>query len=200
MSELEISRADHNSAAQARPVERRPFQFGLRAMFVGTALVSVLFAIMGVVGPVGSTFLVWFLLLVAAHVSGAVWGTRKALRRIENDEHDRAAPGWGSTEVATISGLSADGARLPGSCRGTRLRESTRLGWPMIVTTTIGVVGGGSLGATLLWLSLGGADYTGVVLGSLSSAVVGGFLGFLTSSFFAVALNAWREAAGSDVG
>lgn len=169
-------------------------------MFVGTALVSVLFAIMGVVGPVWSTFLVWFLLLVAAHVSGAVWGTRKALRRIENDEHDRRAPGWPSSDAATVAGVSADGARLPGSCRGTRLRESTRLGWPMIVTTAIGIVGGGALGATLLWLSLGGAGYTGVVLGSLSSAVVGGFLGFLTSSFFAVALNAWREAVRNDAG
>lgn len=173
--------------------ERVPFQFGLRAMFAGVALLSVLFTIMGIVGPVWSTFLVWFLLLAAAHVSGNVWGTRKTLRRIDHvSRHlDLCGPPCAETEAVD---RPAACARLSGSNRGTRLRESTRLGWPMIVTTAIGTMVGGALGATLLGLSLGASSYTGVVLGSLSSAVVGGFLGFLASSFLAVALNAWQEA------
>ena len=191
MRELETTQLDSESSAGGTPAERAPFQFGLRAMFVGVALLSVLFAIMGIVGPVWSTFIVWFLLLLAAHVSGNVWGTRKTLRRID-DTSDGGLKGPPS-DAAAVTDMPAVCA-LPGLHRGTRLRESTRLGWPMIVSTAIGIVGGGALGATLLWLSRGGADYTGVVLGSLSSAVVGGFLGFLASSFLAVGLNAWQEA------
>lgn len=198
MRELENTQSDSDRSAGGKSPERRPFQFGLRAMFVGVGLLSVLFAIMGVVGPMGSTFIIWFLLLVAGHVSGNVSGTRKNGRRNENHAHE-VGPMRPASEPS-IADASAACARLPGLDRGTRLRESTRLGWPMIVTTAVGTMLGGALGATLLLLSLGGKDYTGVVLGSLSSAVVGGFLGFLASSFLAVALNAWQEAARGDIG
>ena len=58
----------------------KPFQFGLRTLFVGIALLGVLLAIMVHLEPIWSLALVWSLLLVAAHVAGNVWGTRSSAR------------------------------------------------------------------------------------------------------------------------
>src|SRR5690348_14094405 len=51
-----------------------PWQIGLRTLFVLMALISVLLMIMGMVGLVWSIVLLWFLLLVSAHVVGNSWG------------------------------------------------------------------------------------------------------------------------------
>jgi hypothetical protein len=65
----------------------------------------------------------------------------------------------------------------------------------MLLATTIGAILGGTLGSVaLVLLSLDQAGYTGVIVGTISAAAVGGFLGFLTSSFAEIALRAWREA------
>lgn len=164
----------------------RPFQFGLRTMFAGVAMLSALFALMGAVGMVWSVILVWFLLLVVAHVTANAWGTRAGRRGVRSQPDD---PRGESTAPADPPRqLTFEGAA--------RLRETRRPGWPMFVVTAAGALSGGALASTaLMLLSLERAGYAGVVVGAVSAAAVGGFLGFLASSFLDVAGHAWREAA-----
>ncbi len=165
-----------------------PFQFRLRTMFWLIVAASGLFAVMQFIGAVWSAILVWFLVLVLAHVTANFWATR-------------IAPG------ATQQGLTEQGPERCGSQHdqheraasaavgAVRLSESTRPGWPMFVVTGAGVLVGGTLGGvSLALLSLDQAGYTGVIVGTVSAAIVGGFLGFLTSTFAQIALRAWNEA------
>lgn len=161
-----------------------PFQFRLRTMLVVVAAASGLLALMQIIGAVWSSILVWFLLLVAVHVTANVWGTRVAPRASR-------APG----EAAVPAFPLQDERRPSPVSGGVRLRESCRPGWPMLVATGIGTLVGGGLGSVaLVLLSLESAGYCGVILGSFSAAAVGGFLGFLASSFAEVAFRAWKEA------
>ena len=160
------------------------FQFRLRTMLGLVAALCGLFAIMQFIGAVWSAILVWFLLLVIAHVTANFWGTRVA-PRVGHQHLDESEP---EARVALP-------ARPTGAPAAVRLSESLRPGWPMLVATTVGAVVGGTLGSVaLVLLSLDRAGYAGVVVGSVSAAAVGGFLGFLTSSFAEIALRAWKEA------
>ena len=153
-------------------------------MFGGVAALSALFAVMGAVGMVWSVILVWFLLLVVAHVTANAWGTRAGRRAVPplRDEPTEPAP------PVEHCGIVSAGAAA-------RLRETKRPGWPMIVVTALGALVGGSLAlAALVVLSLERSGYAGVVVGTVSAAAVGGFLGFLASSFAEVARHAWQEA------
>jgi hypothetical protein len=66
----------------------------------------------------------------------------------------------------------------------------------MFIASTAGAILAGS-GATLVLsrLQLDEAGYSGVVVGGLSAAVIGGLIGFLASSFLAVFLAAWGQAS-----
>ena len=164
----------------------RPFQFGLRSMFAGVAVLSVLFAVMGALGMVWSVILVWFLLLVVAHVTANAWGTRAGRRGARSQPVD--VPDERLVPLRHPGHLTFEGAA--------RLRETKRPGWPMFVVTAAGALSGGALASTaLMLLSLERAGYAGVVVGAISAAAVGGFLGFLASSFLDVAGHAWQEAA-----
>ncbi|HEX7450066.1 MAG TPA: hypothetical protein VF306_21075 [Pirellulales bacterium] len=177
--------SNQHAAAQEPGGQPHPFQFGLRTLFAAVALLSVLFAVMDAVGMVWSVVLVWFLLLAVAHVTANAWGTNTG-RRLVPMSADDAEPSQSSLEPHRIVSLG-DAARL---------RQTTRLGWPLIVLTAIGACAGGGLAsAALMWLSASRVGYAGVVVGTLSAATVGGFLAFLASSFIEVAGRAWHEAA-----
>src|SRR5487761_1044477 len=161
-----------------------PFQFRLRTMLGVVAALSGLLAAMQFVGAVWSAILIWFLLLVIAHIMANFWGTR-------------VAPGAGRPSVSEQQpGGRASCDRPAATASGSvRLSESLRPGWPMLVVTAAGVILGGSLGGVALFiLSLDRAGYAGVVVGTISAAAVGGFLGFLTSSCAEISLRAWNEA------
>jgi hypothetical protein len=164
---------------------RRPFQFGLRALLLAMACLSVLFTVMSLVGPMWSTILVWFLVLAAAHVVGNCWGSRS----------------WGADESTlgeeaespVSERLAARGPLLEMSA--TQLRETTKLGWMMPLAASGSAVLGGAIGVGfLLWLGFEQVGYAGIVVGGCSAAVVGGLAGFLASSFVSVARGAWQEA------
>ena len=168
----------------AEPSAGIPFQFRLRSMLMLVAALSGLLAIMQLIGAVWSAILVWFLLLVLAHVTANFWGTHvapSAGRRPSDGEPD---------------GLIATGPSHSASVIGAvRLSESLRPGWPMFAITATGAVVGGTLGSIALFLlNFDQAGYAGVAVGSISAAIVGGFLGFLTSSFVSIGLRAWKEA------
>ncbi|HET6882307.1 MAG TPA: hypothetical protein VFI31_19235 [Pirellulales bacterium] len=170
------------SPAAMSPVQFGPVQFGLRTLFLLVAALCGLFAVMHFIGFVWSTILVWVLLLIIAHVTANFWGTRVAPRACKHPADETEAPGKVGPRVSVARGA-------------VRLSESLRPGWPMFVATSLGAITGGSLGGTALaLLSLDRAGYAGVVVGTVSAAAVGGFLGFLTSSFAEIALRAWKEA------
>ena len=165
------------------PTVRRPFQFGLRAMFLAMACLSALFATISVVGPMWSTILVWFLVLAAAHVVGNRWGSQ----------------GWtigAADEEAELDGRPLAAATIPpAETPATRLREATKLGRLMPLAASGGATAGGSIGvAFLVWLGFEQVGYAGIAVGGASAAVVGALLGFLASSFVSVARGAWQEA------
>lgn len=167
------------------PAARRPLQFGLRGMFLAMACLSALFATMGIVGPMWSTVLVWFLVLALAHVVANRWGS-------QGWDFDNSPPAIsGPADLAPPLAAPAPPADAP----TTQLGEAGKLGWTMSIAT----VGGGLLGAAagtgfLVCLGIDRVGYAGVTVGGASAAVVGGFLGFLASSFVSVARGAWQEA------
>ena len=165
-----------------------PFQFRLRTMLWLVVAASGLFAVMQAVmqffGAVWLAILLWFLVLVVAHVTANFWGTRIAPGASQQNL-DEEGPNNRLSQLG--HGHAAVGA--------VRLSESTRPGWPMFVFTAVGALMGGVLGgASLSLLSFERAGYTGVIVGTVSAAIVGGFLGFLTSTFAEIALRAWNEA------
>jgi hypothetical protein len=169
----------------AEPSAGAPFQFRLRSMLMLVAAVSGLLAIMQLIGAVWSAILVWFLLLVLAHVTANFWGT-----------HVAPAAGRRPSDGGQPDSLITDGPLRSAPIIGAvRLSESLRPGWPMFVATATGAVVGGTLGSVaLVVLNFDQAGYAGVAVGSVSAAIVGGFLGFLTSSFVSIGLRAWKEA------
>ncbi|HEX5445169.1 MAG TPA: hypothetical protein VFW87_15125 [Pirellulales bacterium] len=178
------------ASADDLPGLPRPFQYRLRTMFAAVAILSMLFAVMDAVGMVWSVVLVWFLLLAVAHVTANAWGSKTSERAVaaRTDDTQQTPPSLESPRVVPWGDVPwGDAARL---------RQTTRLGWPMIVLTVAGALAGGALASTaLMLLSHPRVGYAGVVVGTLSAATVSGFLAFLTSSFVEVAGRAWQEAA-----
>ncbi|HEV3340272.1 MAG TPA: hypothetical protein VG125_07940 [Pirellulales bacterium] len=165
-----------------------PFQFRLRTILLVMVAASFLFAGMQVIGPAWSAVLTWFLVLALVHVIANFWGTRVApgatQQGLDDEGPDSHAPQHDRRERAASAAVGA-----------VRLSENARPGWPMFVVTAAGALVGGTLGGvSLVLLCLDQAGYAGVLVGTVSAAIVGGFLGFLTSTFAQIALRAWNEA------
>jgi len=171
--------------SSSQPIERplapwRPLQFSLRALLLAIAGLAALLALVNVVGA-GWTLLVAFVvLLVAAHVAGNSLGT--ALRDRASDEHPLPPFDAPAGPVPRIGPQQlAERARL---CRLT-----------VGLFTAIGAGLGAWLGAAALAeLHLRGLTDGGLAVGTFSAAVIGGFGGFLCSSFVLIVRRAWREA------
>lgn len=155
------------------------FQFRLRTLLVLVAAAAVLSAVMAHVGPLWSTLLVFCGLLIVAHVAGNACGTHNT----------ESAPPRKSPLMTT--------ARLGLRLRTTLLRERHGPGWLVGLGIAVGALVGGLVGTTVLWFVYWGPFGAGPVgVGGVSSAVVGGFLGFLVASFVEIGGRAWRQASG----
>ncbi len=178
--------ADLSQPDSIRPVHlpRWP-QFGMRSLFAFVTVCCVLFALAGVMGQLWALAVAWLILMTAVHVAGNVWGNR--LRSAHGADRDLEASinaPWRNSRPAAIPCASAN-----------RLRERAALGWTRVVVSTLLALLGGGLGAGLLWVvGWGRMNYGSLLVGGVSAAVLGGFLGFLASSFLEVALRAWSEA------
>jgi Mg/Co/Ni transporter MgtE len=160
----------------------KPFQFGMRALFVSIALLGAVLAIMVHLAPIWSMAFGWMLLLVLAHVAGNVWGTRS-----------RAQMPPASAPDAQSSTVAREVLEFVPS---TRLRDSSRLTRSMLVTALIGSTLGAILGtSTIIYLYHDRVSYLGTSIASISGAMLGALLGFLASSFLGIAGRAFREAA-----
>jgi MFS family permease len=171
--------------AQHRPIEAP--RFSLRTLLLVVTLLSILFAVMSALDQIYSVILVWALLLVAAHVAANAWGTRQ--RRL--DEAAGPADGAAAHLVQRTGAATIHAALAP----ATRLGERMRIDRYMIAVTCLGACAGGIAGGMILerqyWQT---ASLAAIVFGACSSAVLGGFFGFLVSSFLRVALKALHEA------
>ena len=170
---------------ESRGAGEQPWQFRVRTTLIVLVVASVLFTILRMVGILWSVIVVWILLLVAAHVIANAWGTRQRSRRASR----RAV-----TDIAA-SQRSIDAEFKEQLAPATRLCKNTNSGWLTLACTVVGIVIGGSSGtlalASLYYYKI---DNRAVALGGVSAAVIGGFAGFLLSTFTRIAAHAWHEA------
>ena len=179
--------AEADVPASATSVEHeRPFQFSVRTLLIAVTVLSFLLAIMRW-HPTFGTILAWTVLLVAAHMMATAWGTRH--RRL----HPDAQPG-ANDDSRPVSASSESIAFAP----PTPLHWRTRLGWLTGGCVIVGAITGGVLGTAVLvyayWPML---SWPALGLGVCSACILGGFLGFIASTFLGISLRAWRAAIAS---
>ena len=141
-------------------------------------LIAVACAAIGWLGLAGWMAVAVLLASVAMHVAGNAIGTR--LR--EATDRDLAA---------RRSGIETRTPVLPAAM--THLERRSALGMLVPVSAGIGAACGGTAG-TLSLLILTPSSAVGAALGGLSSAVIGGLLGFLGASFVEIVRTSLREA------
>jgi hypothetical protein len=167
-----------------------PLQFGTRTLLAGVAALAVLLVVLQQVGTIWAVVIVWFLILVAAHVAGNVRGSLHA------SEPPAEHPGSAASEDAPARpGIDSPIRFAP----ATRLRMSRSFGRVLVAVTAVCAAFGLVFGTVALALATR-AGLGGIVLGALSAAVLGGFLGFTSGSFVMVATRAFREATGEPQG
>jgi amino acid transporter len=169
-----------DSPCSPRP-RRRP-QFTLRALMLGVAVVAGLLGLITTVSPLWSVIVVWFVILVVGHVLGNWLGTTINRQR-RAEEQDSERPSHPAVHFAPTS----------------RLRHHVVLGWTMFISAAASALVGCCLGVLYLTRYSEFADRltpSGLLVGALSSTVIGGLFGFLTSSFLTVTACALHEACG----
>lgn len=164
----------------------RPPQFRLSTILWWVAGLCVIFALMPRIGPYGSFVLILGTAAVALHVIGNALGTQ--LR--EN----------GDTLLDEAGRPLPRRRRIPPEQRHfaptTTLGAKGSLGFTLLVLTSAGAIVGAIGGGAALALLMGpGASIPSLAVAILSSGVLGGFLGFLTSSFTQVLFGAIRHAS-----
>lgn len=157
-------------------------RFRLRTLFLLMAGMSVLFMVMQKVGVAGSVLIIWALLLTAAHVVANAWGERRRSQQ---------------SHAASVQSMAPHGPVPPDAhAKATRLGDQAGISKLMLAFSAIGATCGGVLGASVLgsrYWHQGGVFP--VVLGAISAAIIGGFFGFMVSSFVQVTARAFSEAA-----
>lgn len=161
---------------------RRARQFSIRTLLLSVAAIGVLMAIGKLIGAEWMSLALWIMLLVVAHVAGAIIGHRR--RAADAADLDPPDP----THVLR-------GAPLPllNSARPHELVQTQPLARWVRHCTIGGAVLGALGGLAGMWF-LGAASVNGLALGTISAAVLGAFFAFLASSFLAIAANAFDEA------
>ncbi len=117
------------------PATQRVPQFRLRTLFLLIAVLAVLFAVMGTIGPIASAALLLFLCMVGLHVAGNALGTT-----LRDDSSARFR--WqNATAIESESKPAANRSTMTAP----RLSEHTPLGWIRYAIFFIGaLVGGGA--------------------------------------------------------
>lgn len=169
-----------------QPGLRRP-QFSLRALLLFVGMFCVLLALAKLIGGYATLVLVLFLLTVIAHVAGNAIGMqlRQHDGRHATNEHERAAMGV----------IEPDQLGEHHFAPATQLSRTQRLGWIVFGCVIFGVCFGGVVGAWLLhWAIAEKSTWANMSVGVIAFGVLGGFFGFLISSFVKVLFDANSEA------
>ena len=178
-------------ATKFRP-EPPLFRFGLRQLFWFVTALSALLAVLASFGGVPALVVALAALVVTAHVSSTALGTR--LRAHADEVRD-----W---ETQQIQLRTAAEKRSPAKPRPTDLpprsplhesRASHRGLRPLVI---LGSGFGALAGGILLAMTIGEqTSPAGLVVGSLSTAVLAGWAAFLGGNFYGIARHVWHEAA-----
>lgn len=158
-------------------------QYNLRTLFAAVALLAAVFASGRYGGGAGLMAAATVAALIAAHVVGNALGTR--LR-------DEVSPQF-NPKPATPQ--HSDGIRsVPATLGERRLRERTPLGRIIHITSGGAALVGAVLGglALAIWTD---ATPVGWLVGTVSSAVMGAFFGFMLASFLEMTIRAWWQAS-----
>jgi hypothetical protein len=161
------------------PREPRP-QFSLRALFALVAVVAGICGLITAVSPLWAAIIGWFLILVVGHVLGNWWGTRVGRGPTPPEQAAERPSHAGPPVFAPTS----------------RLWHHVILGRAMFVSAGLSSVVGCVLGTWFVLNRPQQPSWTGLFIGALSAAVLGGLFGFLVSSFLSVGLCALHEACG----
>ncbi len=161
-----------------------PPRFTLRELLLAMTALSGLFGLMAAVGLWWSMAILLFLSLVLAHVLANSLGTRLRDRASRCVLAEKMA----SREAAAPVQLQVAAPQ--------RLTQRVRLHWITLVMAIGAAVVGATLGGAGLSSLYPDAGLAAIGVGVVSSAVLGAFAGFATSSFLSVAQQALREALG----
>ena len=180
----------HRPRGPANP-ESPLFHFGLRQLFWFIAVLSVLLAGIVSTGGVSAAVLLLAALVVAGHLFATALGSR--LRT----DADKSLDWQPDRTLRDTRGSFRLGDRNPaGLARRSpwHCRRSTDLPWlPGMILA--GALLGGTAGAVLLTLTIGHrTSAAGLVVGSLSAAVLGGWFTFLGGSFYGIVRHGLRDA------
>ena len=170
-----------STVSASGPAPRR-FQYGLKGLFVLTAVAAGTAALASAVSTVTMVAIVWFALLVLAHVAGNAWGTRQRLIARTPSELDEGPP-----RVAPRVDQVAQA----------RLGRHAKFGRSMVFTVTAAAVAGLAAGALFVVGGVPHWNIYGLLVASISAAVLGGVLGFLLSGCVRVLAQAVLEASGA---
>ena len=162
----------------------KPPRFSLASLFVGVAMLGVLFAVANYFGSYATLLLILFALTITAHVAGNAIGTQLRENGNRRPLASHEAPQQKRRPVA-----STDFA--PPS----QLHHRSALGTPILITTSMGSVAGAVLGGYGLTTFMEHPTLQAILLGVVASAVLGGIWTFAASSFLQVASSALRQAA-----
>lgn len=169
-----------NSAKESRPPLRPP-QFGLRALLLLVTACGVLCALAQWLSPIAIAAIVFLIVSIAAHVAGNAIGTR--LRQ--------SSPARGASEDSK-GPIAAD---QPRPMRPSRLTQRRQLGWPILVATCAGAIGGCVAGSVWTFLAQSAAvSALSVGVGIVAFSILGAFASFLIFGFMQVGLAALYEA------
>lgn len=155
----------------------RPVTYSWLAVVLGVAGAAI--GWLGLAGWIAAAVLI---ASVAMHVAGNAIGTR--LR----ETADR--------DLSRVRRLGESPPLIP-PLRPGRLEQRESLGRLVPVSAGIGAACGGITGATAL-ASLTSSSLAGAALGGVSSAVIGGLLGFLGASFVEIVRTSLRDAIAAE--
>ncbi len=167
-----------------QPVGIGPPRFTLRTLLLIVTLAGCLFGVMSALGTMWSMGMLMILCLIFAHVAGNSLGTTlrdQATRHAADERRERL--------LANPIALARPEAPVPG-----QLTKSSRLNRVTLLMTAGGAIVGGAFGGTLSARLYPEAGIAALVLGVVSAAVLGGFVGFTVSAFISVARAALGEA------
>ena len=182
------------NADVSRPVQLPLFRFGLKQLLWTTALASIFLACIVSADGITATVILLASLVIVAHLFGTSLGSRLRARSDERYSWRGETSAPNIEEVPEECGLAEltivrSASRSPWHGRG-----STPLPWLRRLIVT-GAVAGGVGGAILLSLTIGHrTSFSGVLLGSLSLGVLGGWFSFLGGSFYGIFRHGLRDA------
>jgi hypothetical protein len=170
------------------------FRFGLRQLLLFVAGTSALFAVLGAIQGLPALAVLLAVVVVAAHVFATALGSRLRARADEEQVFE-SGERLASDSIASMSDRLARVAQVRSEPRSPwHARGATVLPWlRRLVLSAIAL--GGVAGAAYLAVTIGyRTSPAGVIVGSLSVAVLCGWFAFLCGSFYGVFRHGFRDA------